>query len=464
MVSAECGDSPETWRLVITRDNGAKTLITRDQTEYTLPQVQIPARQRIAENLNRVVEREFGLRIISLDEIVLPDPGLTGHALYHAAVSIEPDQTPRGGTGWVFTRSLAATLSRGIDFAAVEAFLSKLEIAGGHGATQPFLKFDWFTKTRKWIERRLRLHSLHLTGQFRQLNASSTFSLIRFETNRGAVWFKAVGEPNVRECAVTLTLAGLCPSFLPSILASNRRYNAWLSAEAAGESLAETAGIDRWKTAASSLANLQIGAMSGSEKLLKAGAHDLRTPRLLTLVEPFFEFARDSTGRSPLQSSSNLTLLELSDLKEVVQAVLDELSSFQLTDTVGLMDLNPGNIFCSADHAVFLDWAEGFVGNPLFSFEYLVQHFRRTVVRDLSTEEQFRNAYLEQWREHVPPNELRRIVALSPLAALFGYAATVWSAGQTSAAWTARWERYLLQLVRKMKNDVPKGVLQGVRP
>ena len=227
---------------------------------------------------------------------------------------------------------------------------------------------------------------------------------------------------------------------------------------------AENAGIDRWKTAASSLANLQIGAMNASEKLLKAGAHDLSTPRLLTLVEPFFEFARDSTGRSPLQSSSNLTLLELSDLKEVVQAVLDELSSFQLTDTVGLMDLNPGNIFCSADHAVFLDWAEGFVGNPLFSFEYLVQHFRRTGVREPSAEEQFRNAYLEQWREHVPPNELRRIVALSPLAALFGYAATVWSAGQTSPAWTARWERYLLQLVRKMKNDVPKSVLQGVRP
>jgi hypothetical protein len=464
MVSAERRDSLETWRLVIIGDNGAKTLITCDQAEYTLPQVQIPARQRIAENINRVVKLEFGLRIISLDEIVLPDPGLTGHALYHAAVSIEPDQTPRGGTDWVFTRSLAATLSRGGDFAAVEAFLSKLEIPGGHGATQPFLKLDWFTKTRKWIERRLRPHSLHLTGQFRQLNASSTFSLIRFETNRTAVWFKAVGEPNVRECAVTLTLAGMCPDYLPSILAIKRTWNAWLSLQATGESLASNADIDRWKTAASSLANLQIGAMSGLEKLLKAGAHDLRTPRLLTLIEPFFEFAKDSTGRSPLQSSGNLTLLELSDLKEVVRAVLDELSSFHLTDTVGLMDLNPGNIFCTADHAIFLDWAEGFVGSPLFSFEYLVQHFRRTVAREPSTEEQFRNAYLEQWREHVPPNELRRIVALSPLAALFGYASTVWSTGQTSPAWTARWERYLLQLVRKMKNAAPKAVLQGVRP
>ena len=224
----------ETWRLVIIGDNGAKTLITCDQAEYTLPQVQIPARQRIAENINRVVEREFGLRIISLDEIVLSDPGLTGHALYHAAVSIEPDQTPRGGTDWVFTRTLAASLSRGADLAAVEVFLSKLEIAGGPSATQPFLKLDWFTKTRKWIDGKLRPHSLRLTGPFRQLNASSTFSLIRFETNREPVWFKAVGEPNVRECAVTLTLAGMCPDYLPSILASKRNWNAWLSLRGPG--------------------------------------------------------------------------------------------------------------------------------------------------------------------------------------------------------------------------------------
>lgn len=464
MVSPEGEGSLETWRLVLFGDDGAKILITCDQAEYTLPQVQIPARQRIAENINRVVEREFRLRIISLDEIVLPDPGLTGNARYHAALSIEPDQTPRGGTDWVFTRSLAATLSRGVNFAAVEAFLSKLDIAGRHGATQPFLKLDWFTKTKKWIERKLRPHALHLTGQFRQLNASSTFSLIRFETNRRAVWFKAVGEPNTREYAVTLTLAAMCPDLLPSVLASNRRWNAWLSAEAAGESIAENAGIDRWKTAASNLANLQIGTMSGSEKLLKAGAHDLRTPRLLSLVEPFFEFAADATGRSPLQSSSNLTLLELSDLKGVVRAVLDELTSFHLTDTVGLMDLNPGNIFCTANRAIFLDWAEAFVGNPLFSFEYLFQHFRRTGAREPSTEEQFRNAYLEPWRNHIPPKHLSRIISLSPIAALFGYAATVWSAGRTSPAWTARWERYLLQLVRKMKNDAPASVLEGVRP
>jgi Phosphotransferase enzyme family len=263
---------------------------------------------------------------------------------------------------------------------------------------------------------------------------------------------------------VTLTLAGMCPDYLPSILASKRAWNAWLTLEAPGDSLAANADIDRWKTAASSLASLQISSVDGSEKLLKAGAHDLRPPRLLALVEPFFEFASDSTGRSPLQSSGNLTLLEVSDLKEVVRAVLDELDGLHLSDTVGHMDLNPGNIFCTSDRAIFLDWAEGFVGNPLFSFQYLLQHFRRTFAREPATEEQFRNAYLEPWRNRIPPKNLQRTLSLSPVAALFGYAATVWSAAQTSPAWTARWERYLLRLVRKMKNDVPVSVPQGVRP
>jgi hypothetical protein len=58
-----------------------------------------------------------------------------------------------------------------------------------------------------WISSSLQTHSMFLTGAFRQFNASSTFSLIQFETNRRPVWFKAMGQPDIRECPVTLALA-----------------------------------------------------------------------------------------------------------------------------------------------------------------------------------------------------------------------------------------------------------------
>ena len=103
----------------------------------------------------------------------------------------------------------------------------------------------------------------------------------------------------------------------------------------------------------------------------------MRVSRLLSILDPFFQFAADCTGRLPLQCSNDLTLLEISDLKNVVRTTLQDLESLHLTDSVGHMDLNPGNIFVTSERAVFLDWAEAFVGSPLFSFEYLLQHFHR---------------------------------------------------------------------------------------
>jgi len=53
-----------------------------------------------------------------------------------------------------------------------------------------------------------------------QLNGSETFSLLKFETTKAPVWFKAVGEPNVREFLITLKLFELFPDYVPKILAS----------------------------------------------------------------------------------------------------------------------------------------------------------------------------------------------------------------------------------------------------
>ena len=73
---------------------------------------------------------------------------------------------------------------------------------------------------------------------------------------------------------------------------------------------------------------------------------------------------------------------------DIVRLTLQELDGLRLLDTVGHMDLSPANIFGTTGRAVFLDWAEAFVGDPFFSFEYLLQHFRRKFLRDSHLEEE----------------------------------------------------------------------------
>ena len=78
-----------------------------------------------------------------------------------------------------------------------------------------FHALGWFSELRNWIESVVEPIGLHVNGRFRQLNASPSFSLIRFETDGPALWFKAVGEPNQREFTITCPLAQLFPDYLP---------------------------------------------------------------------------------------------------------------------------------------------------------------------------------------------------------------------------------------------------------
>ncbi len=447
----------EPWLLFMIRRNGNEVLVNTSEAKYTLPQVQIPAQQRIAANINRAVEREFGLQVISLYEVIPRGPALASDFHYHVVAAVQSAQVPPEGYRWACLRSLKAnSFLRDREFAGIDAFRLGLKAVGSDLASEPFREPGWFTEVKRWVGRSLRPHSLRLSGKFDQLNACPTFSLIRFETNREPVWFKAVGKPNIREWAVTLALAGLCPDCIPRILASRRRWNAWLALQAPGQSLASNGEPQIWERTAASLASLQVASMNHGDNLLMAGAHDLRVSRLLSILEPFFQFVADSTRRLPLQTSKNLTLLEVSELKDIVRLTLQELDGLRLLDTVGHMDLSPANVFGTTGRTVFLDWAEAFVGNPLFSFEYLLQHFRRKFSRDAPLEERFRNAYLKPWRSKIPPQHLERAVLLSPLAALFGYAATVWASAQTDSAQLSSRERYLLSLVRKMKDEAPQ--------
>jgi len=94
-----------------------------------------------------------------------------------------------------------------------------------------------------------------------------------------------------------------------------------------------------------------------------------------------------------------------------------------MPNALGHLDLNPWNIIVSANGCVFLDWAEAYVGHPFFSLEYLLQHFRREVGEDAVLESEVVNAYTAPWRQLFSDDRTREALALTPLAAVFAYAA-----------------------------------------
>jgi len=292
----------------------------------------------------------------------------------------------------------------------------------------------------------------HLTGEFRQLNASPSFSLVRFETDGPVLWFKAVGEPNLREFAITCALAQRFPGYLPPILAIRPDWNGWLSKEVEGKLLSDVQEPAPWERTAAALARLQIESIDRGSQMLGAGAHDLGSTALSKRIRPFLSSLGQMMERQTKVPPAVLDHADLLALTDSLQTALDALEAAGVPDALGHLDLNPGNIIISDDRCRFLDWAEAYIGNPLFSLEYLLQHARRVFGEASDVRTKMIATYCAEWHVVASPTALTHALAFAPLLAVFAYAAgtDAWRQPQALEEPTAG---YLRSLARRMHRE-----------
>jgi hypothetical protein len=285
------------------------------------------------------------------------------------------------------------------------------------------------------------------------MNASPSFSLIRFETDGWALWFKAVGKPNEKEFPITSTLARLFPNYLPPLLGVRPDWNGWLALEAEGCKLDEAQEITFWKATATALARLQIESIDHGPRILSAGARDLGPIVLASLVQPFTEMMTQLMEKQTKVPPAVLCREELLSLGDFIHSALAELEAVGIPQTLGHLDLNPGNIIVSPTRCVFLDWAEAYVGNPLFSFQYLLEHLRGMTAMGASVEAMLIASYCAQWQQVVSPAALDQALRLTPLLAAFAYATgnDVWA--DTQRLQEPATAGYLRSLTRRMNRE-----------
>jgi Phosphotransferase enzyme family len=413
----------ETYRVIVLRQNGTEVLVVPNGGRLMLPSVEVPRWQRVAENLTEAVRSEWGEEVVCLFEPAAQPPADDGVARYLAVEHLCTPSNSQIPTRWLPISALCQdSLVEVRDYAAIKQVTAMCNGSLDGVTAGPFAQFGWFRELRNWIESVIEPAGFHVNGDFRQLNASPTFSLVRFETSGPPVWFKAVGEPNQREFPITCLLAQYFPEYLPRILARRPDWNGWLTSEVRGKLLSDVQEQVLWEQAAAAFARLQIQSVDRGSQILGAGARDLGAAALSKHIQPFMSVVERLMGRQTKVPPPVLNRDDLVLLADSLQNGIGALEATGIPETLGHLDLNPGNIIVSADRCVFLDWAEAYVGNPFFSLEYLVQHARRAFGADSSVTKEMTRAYCAQWNDVFSHGVVAEAMAFVPLVAVFAYA------------------------------------------
>jgi hypothetical protein len=442
--------APDTYRLIVIRRNASQVLLLTRGSARCLPSVDIPQGQRIVEQLGAALYALCGCHGYCL---FIPIPRL---GLPHCAVMevFDPRDIASSGILWrPLDGVTCSSMESAEDRAVMEKSIEGLDFYLRERNRGPFSRPGWLQDLLEWAQQQLDPLGLRLTGAFTQFNASPVFSLIRLETDDSAVWFKAVGGPNCHELPVTSCIARLFPEFVPELLGVHTDWNGWLTRDVPGRTLDHGTELPSWLEAAGALARLQVASIGKQVELLEAGCEDLRLPGLIEEVGPWIECMRELMAGQRKRTPARLTNCELTLIGDYLKQACALLAGFGFPDTLGHLDLNPGNILVSPKRSVFLDWAEGCVTSPLLSFEYFHEHFQHNCSNNTQATEALAAAYSRPWQPLFSSNVFKKAMALSPLVAIFAYAVGNYTLRSTESPLQPSVAGYLRSLARRMHRE-----------
>lgn len=452
----------DVYRIILLDPSGQQVLLLSDRGRFQVPLVQIPRFQRIAAHLTAAVKNDLCHPAVCLFSMSVD---ALGDALDKVPCQVmecigAPHDLPDRAY-WLPISSLQeVSLDDPTQYRAVAQSLAECQRRLARSNHEPLARLGWFAELRTWVEDTIQPFGLGLAADFQQLNASPTFALLRFTTDGRAVWFKAVGDPNLREFPITVKLAELFPGYLPKIIATRPDWNGWLAREAQGTKLSDSRNGDDWLAAASALANLQVQSIGRTWEICEAGAADLRISALTELVDPFLDVINQlmkCQTQTPPQVLNHRDLLQLSaQIKE--QLLL--LNDLEIPDALGHLDFNPGNIVVSSETTVFLDWADAYVGHPFFTFHYLREFSRKAFRQDTQQENQLAAAYMRPWCAIISPEQISAAISLTSSLAVLAYAVghQVWT--DSERVRDASVAGYLRALTRRMKAEADRNTLR----
>src|SRR6266576_7244046 len=207
----------DAYRLIVFNQSGTAVLLKTRALGYELPLVNISKFTRPAEEITALLRDRWHMPSVLLFSDML-EP--TSDTVYYAALEaqVRTCGLPEGMDWFPVHHAISHLLKDKKHDILESSYLRATNRMAGDDP-EPFSRLGWLSNLQGWVRTVIRPMGMELKD-FLQLHGCETFALLRFDTTKRPVWFKAVGKPNLHECPITVKLAELFPEYVPSLLAT----------------------------------------------------------------------------------------------------------------------------------------------------------------------------------------------------------------------------------------------------
>ncbi|MFT2720080.1 phosphotransferase [Deinococcus sp. A31D244] len=341
--------------------------------------------------------------------------GWLGRRLAFTRQGVGEDGVTRATCAWqLFTPELPGAVP-------VPDELRELADAARTPTRTPWFQAHWHAGALAWLDGELAAQGRSRLGDPVVLKHWQISLLWRVPTQGGDVYFKAVPDFFAREVTVTARLATEVPGAAPPVLAADTGRG-FLLLDGCGES-----GGDP-EAALRQLARVQRATRPLLPELKLRGRGPAYLLARLDALLSDASLHADEHGPHP----DALTPTEAATLRArrpELEAALERLRVSPVPLTLGHGDLHGGNVTTRGEQVTLLDWSDASLTHP----------FPDGSDPDPAVLEAARDAYLREWTDLAPPDELRALHADALLAGeiyrALGYADGIQDAVEDRREW-----------------------------
>jgi aminoglycoside phosphotransferase (APT) family kinase protein len=361
----------------------------------------------------------------------------------------EPDWTIPAGAAWFDAQALE-TLPM-LDEWQREALLTSLKGLKEEAPAlrPPWFRQGWFQRARQWTERELENRGYRTTGEVEQFKHWSLSVLLRVETVEGLVFFKLsnkfplfANEPMIME-----KLAEFFPKFVPRPLAINADERWMLMADFGAEKRDETEHKPVLMQMARDYARFQQATRSPEmiARLETAGCFNRRIAVLEAQIEGMYADEASYAGLNEEERSA------WKACRPQLISLCQQLSAYKIPDTLVHGDFHSGNVALRENDFLVFDWTDACISHPFFDLPIFLDYDGG------DDADEIRQAYLSEWLDYEPKENLEAIYKLAVSAAMLHQVISYQGIRNgVEAEQQGDWERAVVYFIRKIVKAVPE--------